>query len=96
VLLQVADLFSYEAYKDALRRERSVEQPRLSMAALLELDSVGVKTRKLQEKRSLRSNGCVRKVSLQRIRLRMRQMIGSKSTKDSGRMPSKASAAKAG
>jgi hypothetical protein len=47
VLLQVADLFSYEAYKDAQRRDMNREEPRLSMAALLELDSVGIKTRKL-------------------------------------------------
>jgi hypothetical protein len=47
VLLQVADLFSYEAYKDALRRYRNREEPRPSMSALLELDSVGINTRRL-------------------------------------------------
>jgi hypothetical protein len=47
VLLQVADLFSYEAYKDALRREKQVDSPRKSMEALLELDSVGIRTQKL-------------------------------------------------
>jgi Protein of unknown function (DUF3800) len=47
VLLQVADLFSYEAYKDAVRRGKEVEDPRLSMTALLELDSVGIRTRHL-------------------------------------------------
>jgi hypothetical protein len=47
VLLQVADLFSYEAYKDAVRRGKEVEDPRLSMSALLELDSVGIRTRHL-------------------------------------------------
>jgi hypothetical protein len=47
VLLQVADLFSYEAYKDAQRREQHKEKPRKSMQALLELDSVGIRTRQL-------------------------------------------------
>ena len=47
MLLQVADLFSYEAYKDAQRRGQNKEEPRKSMQALLELDSVGIKTRQL-------------------------------------------------
>jgi hypothetical protein len=47
VLLQVADLFSYEAYRDAQRRERRIDEPRPSMEALLQLDSVGIRTQKL-------------------------------------------------
>jgi hypothetical protein len=47
VLLQVADLFSYEAYRDAVRRAKQMEDPRPSMIALLDLDSVGIKTQHL-------------------------------------------------
>jgi hypothetical protein len=47
VLLQVADLFSYEAYKDAVRRGKQVDAARKSMEALLEFDSVGIRTQNL-------------------------------------------------
>ena len=46
MLLHIADLFSYEAYRDAQRREMKRDEPRKSMGALLELDSVGINTRK--------------------------------------------------
>jgi hypothetical protein len=47
VLLQVADLFSYEAYKDAQQREMKRDELRKSMEVLVELDSVGINTRRL-------------------------------------------------
>lgn len=46
VLLQVADLFAFEAYKDAAGREKQ-DKPRPSMRALLDLDSVGIRTQRM-------------------------------------------------
>ncbi len=46
-MLQIADLFAYEAFKDAKRRKQGKTDPRLSMQALLSMDSVGIKTQEV-------------------------------------------------